>query len=48
MYVKRIPYLMSKHTTKKLKEAQSHLLSKDECTKIIKHFDETQSFLPKR
>ena len=39
---------MSKHTTKKLKEAQSHFLSKDECTKKTKHFYETQSFLPNR
>ena len=47
MYVKRISQLLSKHSTKKLKEAQSHLLSKNECTKKLKLLQETTRLQPK-
>ena len=47
-FVKRIQDFLFKYTTNKLKEAQSNLMSKEECTKKIKHNHDTQSFLPKR
>ena len=46
-FVKRIHDFLFKYTTNKLKEAQSNLMSKDECTKKIKQYN-SYGFQPKR